>query len=157
MFGARVPGTPFQEEAGGEAAEHSQDPKSARGSDSALVVGVGDIQSLVQAVFDTPGQAVVRQPLLGVELGVLEAGDQAYDFVAFAFDLTSDAGDLGGERKADVFGLSGMGAKGTRLASTFVPLDLTGQLRCWLQRGKNLLEEPPACLQCSDIKWVGCL
>jgi len=112
MPGAGVAATPFQEEAGGEAAEHTQDPKAARGSNSALVIGLGHIQSLVQAVFDTPGRAVVHQPLLGVELGVMEAGDQADQFVAFAFDLASDAGDLGGERESDVFGSCRLAAKG---------------------------------------------
>jgi hypothetical protein len=112
MPGAGVPGTPFQEEAGGEAAEHTQDPKAARGSNSALVIGLGHIQSLVQAVLDTPGQAVVQQPLHGAELSVMEAGNQADQFVAFAFDLTSDAGDLGGEREADVFGPGRLAAKG---------------------------------------------
>ena len=57
-LGALLVAAPLDKEADGEAAEHAQHPDAIVTLDATTVVIVGDIQPLVEAVFDAPTAAI---------------------------------------------------------------------------------------------------
>ena len=75
--------TPFHEEAVADAAEQTRDEEGARVANAAAIVVVGNVQALVQTVFDaTKASAVELQPLLRVEFLRFGAGQQGNAFIA---------------------------------------------------------------------------
>jgi hypothetical protein len=74
VLGLILSAAPMHEEAVAEAPKHSHDPHGLWFADSAQVVEVRDIQSLVQPAFDAPGGPVVLQPLSSVQGLGREAG-----------------------------------------------------------------------------------
>jgi hypothetical protein len=67
MFGMRLQIAPMHEEAVAQAAEHAHEADASGISNAAMVVVVGNIQALVQTIFDAPVSPIQVQPLLGVE------------------------------------------------------------------------------------------
>ena len=68
VLGMRLVGAPFHEQAVAEASEQAHDEHAGGEADAAAVVVLGDVQALVQAVFDAAKAGLVQvQPLLGVE------------------------------------------------------------------------------------------
>ena len=66
----------MHEKAVTEAAKHSYDPHGLGQTHPAMVIEMADIQPQVQAVFDSPGGAIVGQPLRSVELVRRQTADQ---------------------------------------------------------------------------------
>jgi hypothetical protein len=58
-------GAPLHKNAIGDTAKHSQDPDTIITLDAAAVIIVGNVQTLVQATFDTPALAVEQRPEFG--------------------------------------------------------------------------------------------
>ena len=79
---------PFHEEAVADAPEDTGHEHGARMANAATIIVMGNIQALVQAVFDAAITGPVElQPLLGVELLGFGAGDQADVFVLATLGL----------------------------------------------------------------------
>ena len=60
VVGTTLNPSPFHEQTVGHPAKHAQNPHSVVTLNPAAVVVVGDVQTLVQAIFDEPFQIVVR-------------------------------------------------------------------------------------------------
>jgi len=79
---------PLHEEAVADAPEQTGHKHGVRVANSATVVIVGDIQTLVEAVFDTAKTRPVQlQPLLGIEFFRWGAGEQANVFLLATLGL----------------------------------------------------------------------
>jgi hypothetical protein len=87
VFGFPLPGAPFHEEAVAQAPEHPHDPDPVGVADAASIIVVGNIQPLMGAIFDPPGQSVVLEPLERGQFLGLRTGHQRHQFVIAAFDL----------------------------------------------------------------------
>jgi hypothetical protein len=59
---SRLMSAPFHKEAVGDATKHTQNPHAVIALDSAPIIIIGDIQTLVQAAFDAPALSVEQQP-----------------------------------------------------------------------------------------------
>ena len=104
----------------------------------ATVIVLGDVQALVQAVFDAAiTRPVELQPLLGVELLRLGAGNEADVFVFAALGLAQEASRLGRQRKTNLLRRDGLGAD--RAADVMALFELEGAILRgrWLPRGEN--------------------
>jgi hypothetical protein len=78
IFGMGLMRAPLHEEAVADAPEQSGRKHGVRMANAATVVIMGNVQTLVQAVFDAAkARAVKLQPFLGVELLGLGAGNEA--------------------------------------------------------------------------------
>jgi hypothetical protein len=79
---------PGYEEAVADAPEQPSHKHGVRMANAATVIVMGDVQTLVQAVFDAAKTRPVKlQPLLGVELFGLGTGDEANVFILAALGL----------------------------------------------------------------------
>lgn len=79
---------PFQEEAVADAPEDTSHEHGVRMVNAATIIIVGNVQALVQAVFDAAiTRPVELQPLLGVEFLGFGAGEEADVFVLAALGL----------------------------------------------------------------------
>jgi len=79
---------PLQEEAVADAPEQPGHKHGVRMANAATVVIMGNVQTLVQAVFDAAkARAVELQPLLGVELMGLGAGNETNVLLLAALGL----------------------------------------------------------------------
>ena len=85
MFGMGLMRAPLHEEAVADAAEQSGDKHAVRMTNPTTIIVVGNVQTLVQAVFD-PAKArpVQFQPFRGVEPGRLGTGQEAKVFILAA-------------------------------------------------------------------------
>ena len=104
MVGFALAGTPFHEEAVAQTSEHPHHPNPFGILDTATIIVVRNIQTLVSATFNAPGVAVEPEPFCGRKLLGRGAGDQGDQFVFAPFDLTQEQGRLLGQRKADLLG-----------------------------------------------------
>ena len=78
IFGMGLMRAPLHEEAVADAPEQSGHKHGVRMANAATVVIMGNVQTLMQAVFDAAkARAVKLQPFLGVELLGLGAGNEA--------------------------------------------------------------------------------
>lgn len=127
----------MHKEAGAQATEHPQNVHRSGYAHAAVVITQGDVQPLVKAVLNSPGQAVAVQPLPRVELCGFEVGEQADDLVFPALNLPAQLGDLGGKRKTDLFGLDGTSLDRARLPAALVPFDGASLVSGRFERGKN--------------------
>ena len=67
VIGPALSGSPFHEEAVGDSAKHAKHPHPIVTLDAAAVVIVGDVQTLVQAIFNaTKTGAIESQPILRI-------------------------------------------------------------------------------------------
>ena len=97
VFGMLLAATPLHEQAVAQTAKHAHDPKARTEANAAAVVVVGNVQALVQPVFNAPISAVKLEPALGVELVRRNAGQQT-DFLVLAIRcLAQQTGGLGGQ------------------------------------------------------------
>ena len=83
--GGLVPGfvllaAPMHEQTVAEAAQHPYHPHGAGLAHPALIIVMGDVQALVQAVFNAPGGAIGLQPLRRVQCLRRQARHQRHDF-----------------------------------------------------------------------------
>jgi len=141
MIGPAACGSPFHKQADGEAPEHSKHPDARIALHAAAVVVVGDIQALMEPVFNAPALAVEREPGGWIEPLGRGAGDQRHCFVFSAGGLAQQSRHLGGEGKADVFALGLGGAKSAVFMAAFVLLLRSGFGGATLPEGGNPLGE----------------
>jgi hypothetical protein len=88
ILGMGLMRAPLQEEAVADAPEQPGHKHGVRMANAATVVIMGNVQTLVQAVFDAAkARAVELQPLLGVELMGLGAGNEANVLILAALGL----------------------------------------------------------------------
>ena len=103
---------PVHEEAYPEAAKHGQDPSSVAMAHAAAILIGADIQTLMQAGFNTPVIALQLLPLLGGQAGRFAAGQQILVVRRFAQALPQDDRALRGGGKAGLLRADGFRAKG---------------------------------------------
>lgn len=104
-------GAPLHEEAVADAPEQAGDHHGVRMANPAPIVVMGNVQTLVQAVFDAAKTGAVQlQPLLGVEPLGWCAGDEADVFILAALGLAQQAGGLRCQRKTDLLRADRLGA-----------------------------------------------
>jgi hypothetical protein len=147
----------MHKEAGAQSTEHSQNVHGSGDAHAAVIVAQGDVQSLVKAVLNSPGQTVAVQPLPRVELCGLEVGYQADDLVFSPFNLSAQLGGLGGKRKTDLFGLDGTSLDRARLSAALIPFDGAGLVSGRFLRGKNPPRGRVFSVLCSLVSSVDCL
>lgn len=76
--------TPLHKEAVGQAAEHAQNPQGLGPTYPAAVVVEGNVQALMEAIFNPPPLAVGLQPVRGIELVWWKARHEAHGLVLAA-------------------------------------------------------------------------
>ena len=79
-------GSPVQEQADHQTAEHAQDPQGVGTPDPAAVVIERDVQTQMGPVFDSPAMAIAFEPARGGKLLGHPVGYQPHGFV-FAADM----------------------------------------------------------------------
>jgi hypothetical protein len=88
MFRMALMSAPLHEEAVADAPEQTGHKHGVRVTNPATVIVVGDVQTLVEAVFDTAKtRSVQLQPLLGIELFRGSTGEEANVFLLATFGL----------------------------------------------------------------------
>jgi hypothetical protein len=138
IFWMGLMGAPLHEEAVADAPEQAGDPHGVRMANPAPIVVMGNVQTLVQAVFDAAKTSAVEfQPLLGVEPLGWSAGDEADIFVLAALALAQQASRLGCQRKAKLLRADYLGPN--RAAHVVALFVLEGAILRgrWLPRGGN--------------------
>jgi hypothetical protein len=89
MFRMALMSAPLHEEAVADAPEQTGHKHGVRVANPATIIVVGDVQTLVEAVFDTAKtRSVQLQPLLGIELFRWGTGNEANVFLLATFGLT---------------------------------------------------------------------
>lgn len=89
VLGMGLMGAPLHEEAVADAPEQTGHKHGVRVANPATIIAMGNVQTLVQAVFDAAKTRPVQlQPLLGIEPFGWSAGQQANVFSLAALGLT---------------------------------------------------------------------
>jgi len=104
MVGFAMAGAPFHEQAVAQTSEHPHHPNPLGTLDTATVIVVRNIQTLMSATFNAPSVAIKPEPFCGGKLLGRGTGNQGDQFVFAPLDLTQEQGRLLGQRKADLFG-----------------------------------------------------
>jgi len=156
VIGPALSGSPFHEEAVGDSAKHAKHPHPIVTLDSAAVVIVGDVQTLVKPALDAPTCPVQTQPPLGLQLGTGRAGDQGHLFIFSPFGLAQESRRLRRHGKADVLRRDSRRADHTVFRSPFVVLLRAGLCRRRLLRGENPLGERILSCRCLPAAWADC-
>jgi hypothetical protein len=108
ILGMSLMGTPLHEQAVTDAAEQTGDEHGWGAANPAAVVVMGNVQALVEAIFDAAKASPVEfQPSLCVEFAWFSAGQQGDVFILAAVSLAQQSGRLRHQRKANL--LSGDG------------------------------------------------
>ena len=102
----------MHEEAHAEAAKHGQDPNGVAMAHAAAILMGADIQTLVQAGFDTPVIALQLFPLLGAQAGRFAAAQEILVVRCFAQALAQNDRTLRGGGKAGLLRADGRYAEG---------------------------------------------
>lgn len=139
---------PMGAKAVAEAAKYSDHAHGFGFTDSTKVIQVGDIESLMEARFDSPGGAIVFEPLGGGELIGCQAGDQSHDFRFMVAQVATQQGYLLYTGKIHRLGGGGRRTQHAYFQSAFVDFTFSGQRRRGLARGKNPPEGRRAIFQC---------
>jgi hypothetical protein len=88
IFGMGLVRAPLQKEAVADAPEQTGHKHGVRVANPAAIIVMGNVQTLVQAVFDAAkARPVQLQPLLGIEPFGWSAGDEAKVFILAALGL----------------------------------------------------------------------
>ena len=140
VLGLLLSAAPMHEQAVGEAAKQAHHAHGFGFADSALVVEVRDVQSLVQPAFNAPGGPVVLQPLRGVQALGRQAGHQRDGFGGVLTQMPAQQGDLLDTGEIHLLWGGCPGAQHATFRLSFIELTFAGQRRCGRARGKN----PPA-------------
>jgi len=103
IFRMRLVRAPLYEEAVADAPEQPGDKHGVRMANPAIIVVLGNVQTLVQAVFDAAKTRPIKlQPLPGVELCGLGTGNEANVFRLAALGLAQQASGLRGQRETNL-------------------------------------------------------
>ena len=117
IFWMGLMGAPLHEEAVADAPEQAGHQHGVRMANPATIIVMGNVQTLVQAVFDAAKTSAVEfQPLLGVEPLGWSAGDEADIFIlaALGFGAASGRPAPPAESKAAPGRPPGSGSSGSR-------------------------------------------
>ena len=148
---------PVHKEAIGQTTKHAHNPKALGTANATTVVVLGDVQALMEAIFDIPAQAVIVEPGLGVELGRFQAGHQGDQFIVAAGALATESGRLFDQWETQSFSRGGPGLDRATFVPTLIPLYRPGRLVGGLPWGKSPLPERVSSGRCFGAGWVGCL
>lgn len=147
----------MHEKAVTKASKHSYDAHGLRQAHAALVIEMADIQPQVQAVFDSPGRAIVGQPLRSAQLVRWQTAHQGDGLRLVMAQLAPQQSDLLDKGKIDFFRAGRSRTEHTHFQSAFVDLTSARQMRGGLLRGKNAPEALGLIFQCSGARWADCL
>ena len=104
---------PLHEQTVADPAEQTRHKHPVRVANSATIIVMGNIQPLMEAVFDAAKTGPVKfQPLLGVELGRWGAGEKSDLLVLAALGLAEQTGRLPHQWKANLLRGGGLGPDG---------------------------------------------
>ena len=157
VMGFVLAGAPVHEQTVAETAKHSHHAHGLGLAHAALVVEVGDIQSLVQAALNAPSRAVVLEPLRRVELLGGKTGHQSDGFRGMVAQMAAQEGDLLHAGKVHFFGGGRPRTQHPDFGLAFVELTAARQSGRGLRREKNRPAAPGPTGRCSGAKWAGCL
>jgi len=157
VFWFLLPTAPMHEKAVTETAQHSGHTQGLWLAHATQIVQMGDVQALVQAVFDAPGGPVVFEPLGGVEFCGGNTGDQSYCFRLVVPQVAAEQGDLFDKREVDLLGGGAEAAQSAGLELAFVELTTARQVRGGVLRGKNNWAVFPRVYGCWPGRWADCL
>jgi len=131
---------PVHEEVHAEAAKHGQDPSGVAMAHAAAILIGADIQTLVQARFDSPVIALQLFALLGGQAGRLTAAQQILVVGGFTQALRQDDRTLLGGGKAGLIRADGHRTKGAdfRVAAVLFWPGVRPVRRQRLRRGKEV-------------------
>ena len=149
--------SPVHEEAVAESAKHAHHPHRPGFPDSALIVQVGNVQALMQSAFDAPSGPVISKPLLRVELGWGQTGNQSHCFRPVVTQVAAEQSDLFDAGQIDLFGSSWERTQGPDFELPFVELTRPGQGRRRVLREKKAPAERGRVSQYWPGWWAGCL
>lgn len=139
-MGTGLMGAPLHEEAVAEAPEQAGHKHGVGVANPATIIVMGNVQTLVQAVFDAAKTGPVQlQPFLGIELFGGSAGNEANVFILATLGLAQQAGRLRRQGKTNLLRADRLGPD--RAAQVAVLFVLEGAIL----RGRRLPrgENPP--------------
>lgn len=139
--GSAACGAPLHINADGNPPEHAQHPDTRIALHPAAVIVVGDIQALVQTVFNAPPLAIELEPQAWTQPLGRGTGDQGHFFVLSSGALAHQARHLGGQGKADVLCVRQGGANGAVFIPAFILVLRSGFGVAGLPEGGNPLGE----------------
>ena len=149
---------PLHEKAVADAAEQTGHKHRVGVANSATVIVMGSIQPLMEPVFDaTKSGPIEFQPLLGLELGRLGAGEKSDVLVLAALGLAEQPGRLAHQWKANLLRGDGLGPEGAADNQALFEVQSAELGGRWLPRGGNPPWGQGAASQYFDERWAGCL
>lgn len=157
MSGLGLIGDPFDTQTVGQAAEDGQNTHAVSVAHPAEIIAVGNVQSLMESVFDSPVGAIEPQPTLGVEAFWGSTGEQRDGFGFVPLDLPSQACHLCGRRKTDLLRIGRGSLNDPNFIAAFISLLATGLRAGGVRRGGKLPEVPAVASQCFGQALVDCL
>lgn len=150
-------GNPFETQTVGQAAEDGQNSHAVSVAHPAEIIVVGNVQPLMQPVFDSPVGAIEPQPTLSIEAFWGSTGEQRDGFGFVPLDLPSQACHLCGRRKTDLLRIGRGRANDPNFIAAFISLLATGLRAGGVRRGEKLPEVPAVVSQCFGQALVDCL
>ena len=157
VFGLLLPAAPMHEKAVAKAPQHSGDAQGLRLAHATEIIQMGNVQAQVQPGFNSPGGAVVFEPVGGVEFCWGKTGDQSYRFGPVVPQVAAQQGDLCDAREVHLLGGGADAAQGAGLELAFVKLTTARQVRRGVLREKNNSAELPRVSGCWLGRWADCL
>lgn len=148
MSGLGLMGNPFDTQTVGQAAENGQNTHAVCVAHPAEIIVVGNIQPLMEPVFDSPVGAIEPQPALGLEAFWGSTGEQGDRFGFVPLDLPSQARHLCGRRKTDLLRMGWGSLNDADFIAAFISLLATGLSAGGVRRGEKLPEVPAVVSQC---------
>ena len=111
-MGFRALDAPVEEEADAESAEETQHTDGVAVANAALVFLSGDVEAMMENVFDAPTGPIEFQPAGGWEVRGRCAGEQVDGFRLAGASVAVEQGDLRGGREANLLGGDGGAVQG---------------------------------------------
>ena len=157
VFWSFLLAAPMHAQTVAKAPEQAHDAHGAGMANAALIIQMGDVQSLVQAAFDAPGRPVVFEPLAGVQCFGRKACHQGDRLGAMVAQVAAEQRHLLHARKADLLGTGRARAQGACFKLAFVELTAARQGGRGILREKKWPAARRPVFQCWRARWAGCL
>jgi hypothetical protein len=90
VFGFALTGAPFHKEAVAQAPQHPHHPQAIGAPNATAIIVVGDIQSLMGAIFNAPGKSIELEPFSSRQVRRLHTRHQRNQFVFAALNLAQE-------------------------------------------------------------------
>ena len=148
VFGFGLTGAPFHKEAVAQTPEHPYDPNAIGTADATPIIVVRDVQPLIRAALNPPGQSIELEPLLSRQFIGWRTAHQSNQFVFAALDLPEEQGALFGQGKADLLAAQRRRPDRPALRPALVDFQGASLGRRGVQRGKNRPWGPRPVGQC---------